>query len=62
MIEPNLARRIMTASRKGREWVVRRDALIREAVDAGATQIEVAKFAGLSQAAVSGIVNREIKQ
>lgn len=48
----------MVASRKGREWVVRRDALIVEAIDGGATQREVAKLAGLTQPAVSGIARR----
>ncbi len=58
MIDPDLARRIMTAARKGREWTTRRDTLIREAIESGATQREVAKLAGLTQPAISGIVNK----
>lgn len=56
MIDPDLARRIVTAARKGREWQERRDALIVEAVNGGATQAEVAKLAGLSQPGVYAIV------
>lgn len=59
MIKPELARRITTAARKGREWLVRRDALIAQAVDEGATQAEVAKLAGLTQPGVHDIVRRQ---
>lgn len=58
MVPDDLARRIVTASRKGKEWVARRDALIVAALEAGATQAEVAKLAGLSQPAISGIWQR----
>ena len=66
MIGADLARRLERASRKGREYsskaqelIDRRDRLILEAIDAGATQAEVAKGAGISQPSISGIVNRE---
>jgi hypothetical protein len=55
VVDPDLAQRIVTAARKGREWLVRRDDLIVEALEAGATQREVARLAGLTQPAVSGI-------
>lgn len=58
MVDPGLAQRIVTASRKGREWLVRRDEYIVEALEAGASQREVAKLAGLTQPAVSGIHQR----
>jgi len=55
VVEPELARRLVTAARKGGEWLVRRDELIVQALDAGASQREVAKLAGLTQPAISGI-------
>lgn len=55
MVEEGLAQRIVTAARKGREWHARRDQLIVEALESGASQREVAKLAGLTQPAVSGI-------
>jgi hypothetical protein len=58
MVDPDLARRLVTAARKGGEWLSRRDELIVEALEAGATQREVAKLAGLTQPAVSGIYHR----
>jgi transposase len=58
VLDPELARRIRTAARKGGEWIDRRDRLIIEAIEAGASQREVAQHAGLSQPAVSGIWNR----
>lgn len=58
MVDPALAQRIVTAARKGREWLIRRDELIVEALDAGASQREVAQLAGLTQPAISGIYKR----
>ncbi len=58
MIDPELARRLSIAARKGAEWYVRRDQLIVEALEAGASQREVAKLAGLTQPAISGIHQR----
>jgi hypothetical protein len=58
VIAPDLARLLVVAARKGREWHQRRDELIVEAVDAGATQAEVAKLAGLTQPGVHDIVRR----
>lgn len=55
MVEPGLAQRLVTAARKGKEWLVRRDELIVEALEAGATQREVAQLAGLTQPAVLAI-------
>lgn len=52
MVDPDLARRLATAARKGGEWLTRRDELIVEALDAGATQREVAQLARLTQPAV----------
>ena len=52
MVDPDLAKRIVTAARKGKDWLVRRDELIVEALEAGATQREVAQLAGLTQPAV----------
>ena len=62
MVDDELARRLVTASRKGREWQQRRDRLIVEAIEAGASQREVAKLAGLSQPAVHDIWHRHLKQ
>lgn len=58
MVDPDLAKRIVTAARKGGEWLRRRDELIVEALEAGATQREVAKLAGLTQPAVGAIHKR----
>jgi hypothetical protein len=58
MIEEALARRLVTAARKGTEWRERRDKLIVEAIDAGATQAEVAKLVGLTQPGVLDILRR----
>lgn len=58
MVEPDLARRLTTAARKGREWQRRRDELIVEALEHGASQREVAKLTGLTQPAVSDIHRR----
>lgn len=58
MVEPELAQRIVTAARKGREWHARRDLLIVEALEAGGSQREVAQLAGLTQPAVLGIHRR----
>ena len=59
MIDPELPRRLMTAARKGKEWIARRDELIRAAIESGASQREVAKYAGLTQPAISNILSRE---
>lgn len=58
MVDPELAKRIVTAARKGGEWLQRRDELIVEALEAGGSQREVAKLAGLTQPAVLGIHRR----
>lgn len=58
MIDNELARRLATAARKGTEWRERRDRLIVEAIDAGATQAEVAQLAGLTQPGVRDIIIR----
>ncbi len=58
MVDPDLAQRIVTAARKGKEWHVRRDELIVEALEAGATQREVAQLAQLTQPAVLAIHRR----
>jgi len=58
MVDPELARRLVTAARKGGEWRRRRDDLICEALDAGATQREVAQLAGLTQPAIHDIYQR----
>lgn len=58
MIDPELARRLAVAASKGRDWLHRRDALIVEAIDAGASQTEVAKLVGLTQPGVRDIVLR----
>lgn len=58
MVDNDLARRLATAARKGGEWLARRDALIVEAVEAGGTQREVAKLAGLTQPAIHAILQR----
>lgn len=58
MVPDDLARRLVTAARKGREWQTRRDELIIAAIEAGGSQREVAKLAGLTQPAVSGIWRR----
>lgn len=58
MVDPELARRIVTAARKGPEWIRRRDEAIVEALEAGGSQREVAQLAGLTQPAVSGIHQR----
>jgi hypothetical protein len=58
MVEPELARRLVTAARKGREWYERRDRLVVEAIEAGASQREVAKLAGLTQPGVHAIWKR----
>lgn len=58
MVDADLARRLVTAARKGREWQARRDALIVEAIDSGATQAEVAKLVGLTQPGVHDIIRR----
>lgn len=57
-VERDLARRLATAARRSREWHERRDRLIVAALDAGATQREVAKLAGLTQPAVHAIRRR----
>lgn len=59
MIDSALARRLVIASRKGREWDARRDQLIQEAYEKGGTQVEIAKLTGFSQPSISAIVNRE---
>jgi len=58
VVDPDLARRLVAAARKGGEWLRRRDELIVEALDAGASQREVAKLAGLTQPAISGIYRK----
>lgn len=58
MVNPDLARRLVTAARKGREWQERRDILIVEAIDQGATQAEVAKMVGLTQPGIHDIIRR----
>lgn len=60
-IDPELARRIVTAARKGREWQSRRDMLIVEALEAGASQREVAKLVGLTQPAIH-VVRRKHRE
>ena len=58
MVEADLAKRIVTAARKGGEWARRRDELIVEALEAGGSAREVAKLAGLTHPAVSAIHQR----
>lgn len=58
MISDELARRLVTAARKGREWQERRDELIVKALEEGATQAEVAKLAGMSQPGVHSLWHR----
>lgn len=58
MIDDDLARRLVVAARKGRDWIQRRDSLIVEAIEAGASQREVAKLVGLTQPAVHAIYHR----
>lgn len=60
MVPPDIAQRLVTAARKGSEWYERRDRLIVEALEAGGSQREVAKLAGLTQPAVSGIWKRHL--
>lgn len=58
MISDELARRLVTAARKGREWQARRDELIVQALEEGATQAEVAKLADMSQPGVHALWHR----
>lgn len=58
MISDELARRLVTAARKGREWQARRDELIVQALEEGATQAEVAQLAGMSQPGVHALWHR----
>lgn len=55
MIDPELAKRLVVAARRGREWRERRDRLIVEALDAGASQSEVARLVGLTQPGIREI-------
>ncbi len=56
MVDDRTARRLITAARKGGEWVERRDRLIVEALENGGTQAEVGKLVGLTQSAISQIL------
>ncbi len=58
-IDRDLGRRIATAARKSREWLSRRDRMILQALDEGATQAEVAKWSGLTQPGVHHIAHRD---
>lgn len=58
MVDDDLAHRLVAAARKGREWLERRDELIIQAIEAGGSQREVAKLAGLTQPAVHAIYHR----
>jgi transposase len=58
MIDEALARRLVTAARKGREWQRRRDELVVEALKSGASQREVAKLVGLTQPAIHVIYRK----
>lgn len=60
MVPRDIAQEIMTSSRKGKEWIVRRDEAILKGIKAGGSQREVAKLAGLTQPAISLIVNKAL--
>lgn len=57
-VDPALARHLSRAANKEREWRVRRDNLIRDAVKAGGSLREVAEVVGLSHTAIAKIVAR----
>ena len=57
-VDPDLARRLATASRKAEEWRDRRDDLIREAARNGATLREIAAVVGMSNPGVLRVIRR----
>ncbi len=57
-VDPDLARRLATASRKAEEWRDRRDDLIREAARNGGTLREIAALVGMSNPGVLRVIRR----
>lgn len=57
-VDPDLARRLATAGRKSKEWLARRDELIREAAEQGGTLREIAEYVGLSNPGVLRVIRR----
>ncbi len=57
-VDPDLARRLATAGRKSKEWIARRDELIREAAEQGGTLREIAEHVGLSNPGVLRVIRR----
>lgn len=58
VLDPDLARRLTTAGRKTEEWREKRDNLIREAAERGATLREIAAAVGMSNPGVLRVVRR----
>lgn len=58
-LDPRLARALGNAGRKTEEWKTRRDALIREAHEAGASLREIAAAVGLSNPGVLRVIRRD---
>lgn len=56
-VDPDLARRIRTASQKAAEWTAERDRLITEAVAVGGSLRAVGEAAGLSHMAIKFIAH-----
>lgn len=58
VLDGDMARRLTTAGRKAEEWRDRRDDLIREAAEQGATLREIAAAVGMSNPGVLRVVRR----